>query len=198
VRRLRAAAALAVLTVAVAVGAFITSRPPKTAANTAPSAPEPELVSPEEEDERSLTFRMPTGEPAAIDCRTAQTIVKQVRSALAYPPPPIDPNELASATSDWLDPHGMWSAADDSPIEPLLASRARDLAREVEGTGACASATEIARTLAAWVSELRTIFDGAGAGTESAADAIRAATSTGSARAIAKSIGERTRAAASL
>src|SRR5512141_289797 len=38
------------------------------------------------DDERSYVFRIPSGEPTALSCEEARTIVEQVRAGLAYPP----------------------------------------------------------------------------------------------------------------
>lgn len=193
-RRFHKGALVGVATVLVGVGAFVTLRPPQTA-GAPPVPPEPALVP--EEGEDSLTFRMPTGEPAAIDCATAHAIVAQVRHSLAYPPPPVDPSELARNTSDWLDPHGMWSTAEDAPIEPVILAHAKDLVSDLEGTS-CRAPADIARAMPAWMNELRGIFDAQKAeGTPG--DAIaRTLDANAPAREIAKKLGRDVSAASSL
>src|SRR5512138_2463340 len=58
---------------------------------------------PDEDEERAYAFRLPSGEPAALTCEEARTIVAQVRTGLAYEPEPVTPKALAAGTADWLD-----------------------------------------------------------------------------------------------
>ncbi len=116
---------------------------------------------PEEQEDRAYSFRLPTGEPAALSCEAARAVVAQARGNLAYDPDPVAPRGLASGTADWLDPHGLWSAAPDAPIEALLSQKATSLLRELEGpTGAtCPTARDIGAALVSWVGELAKRFD---------------------------------------
>jgi carboxyl-terminal processing protease len=114
-----------------------------------------------EEDERAYSFRVPSGEPAALTCDAARAIVNQVRTGLAYEPEPVSPRALASGTADWLDPHGLWSAAPDAPIEAALTAHAAELVHTLEGQADadCAPAREVGAQLVTWVGELRKRFD---------------------------------------
>lgn len=121
--------------------------------------PEPPRVDEDPEDgqdERALV--LPTGEAPALDCDQARRIVAQARETMAAPADAIDPAKFASMTSDWLDPHGLWSVAPDSPLGPLLQKRAPELLAELEarpGSGPCSVAESLGGTLEPWVSGLR-------------------------------------------
>jgi carboxyl-terminal processing protease len=196
---LRSTAAASGLIVLLGIGAFITLRPPKApAASVEPPIAQPApLVEDDDEDERALTFRMPSGEPAAIDCATAQRIVRQVRASLAYAPPPVDPSELVRGTSEWLDANGMWSTAVDAPIEPVLVSHATDLLAELEGKP-CRTPAAVARAIVPWMNELRALFDAA-KGTEPPSDAIRKTLdANAAARSLARALGQAASSASSL
>ncbi len=113
-------------------------------------------------DELPHAFRLPTGEPPALSCQAAQGIIAEVRAKLAAAPTPVDPNALARATSDWLDPHGLWSAAPDAPLAAALELRAHGLLAELEGTGPCRVSRELGTTLVQWIDLLRRDFLQAG------------------------------------
>lgn len=104
---------------------------------------------------------LPTGAPASLSCESARTIIAQVRDNLAAVTPPIDPAKFAGGAADWLDPHGLWSAAPDAPIAPLFEREAEQLLRELEEqspASTCASATVLGAALAEWMTELRGAF----------------------------------------
>ncbi len=132
-----------------------------------PALPQDEAGSPsgsapdENEDDRAYSFRVPSGEPAALSCEAARAIVNQARSNLACDPEAVSPHALAVATADWLDPHGLWSAAPDAPIEAALVQHGAELVRALEGPvdANCAAAHEVGSQLAAWVAELGKRFD---------------------------------------
>src|ERR1700733_12425706 len=109
-------------------GPVVASPPPheSVAAVDAGPAGEPE------DDDRAYSFRVPSGEPAALTCEAARAIVGQARGSLAYEPESPGAEELAAGTADWLDPPGLWSAAPDAPIKGALIQRAADLVRELE------------------------------------------------------------------
>lgn len=54
------------------------------------------------DDERSYVFRIPSGEPTALSCEEARTIVEQVRAGLAYPPDGVPSAPFATSAADWL------------------------------------------------------------------------------------------------
>lgn len=105
---------------------------------------------------------MPKGDPTAISCDDARTVVLQARTSLAAPVPPLDAAKFAAATSDWLDPHGLWSVAPDAPIGALLTRNSDRLLAELEappGSGPCNAARAVGQEMVAWSDELRAIFD---------------------------------------
>jgi carboxyl-terminal processing protease len=104
---------------------------------------------------------LPSGAPASLSCEAARTIIAQVRDNLAAITPPIDPEKFAVGAADWLDPHGLWSAAPDTPIPPIFEREAEQLLKDLEGQtpgNACPSATAIGGALADWMKELRQAF----------------------------------------
>jgi carboxyl-terminal processing protease len=125
--------------------------------------------------DRPLT--VPNGAPSALECDDARTVVAQARAALALPPGPIDAAKFAEATSDWLDPHGLWSVAPDAPVGALIRKDADRLLADLQAPAAspCVAAREIGARLHAWADELRRVFDeGAEAGRASVKPGARA------------------------
>jgi carboxyl-terminal processing protease len=105
---------------------------------------------------------MPTGKPSEIACDDARTVVAQARSSLAGPVAPVDAAKFAAATSDWLDPNGLWSVAPDAPIGNLVKRSADRLLAELEaepGSGPCTVARALGVEMVAWSDELRALFD---------------------------------------
>ena len=109
----------------------------------------------------SASFSLPSGKPAALTCEQARRIVVQIHSTLAYVPGGVSTAALATATADWLDPFGIWSAAPDSPIPALVARQAGNLLRELEDTdpASCSAAHEVSDALLRWTRDLRARFD---------------------------------------
>ncbi len=108
--------------------------------------------------EATRGFRVPSGEPPRLGCDEARAVVAQARASLAVPAEPIEEARFALITSDWLDPHGLWSVAPDSPVGAQLRSRTAALLKELEappGSGACVAAVEIGSALSGWSTELR-------------------------------------------
>jgi carboxyl-terminal processing protease len=105
---------------------------------------------------------LPSGEPPRLSCDDARTVVQQARTSLAAPVAPIDAAKFAGATSDWLDPHGLWSVAPDAPVGAIVRRSGDRLLAELEappGSGPCVTARTIGVELAAWAEELRAAFD---------------------------------------
>jgi carboxyl-terminal processing protease len=148
------------------------------------------------DDDRSYVFRIPSGEPTALSCEEARTIVEQVRVGLAYAPEPIRPASFAASASDWLDPHGLLSIAKDAPSADALLKAAPDLLADIEGRRqrACASADAPGAVLEKWVGDLREAFDkgraapGATTPTDAALEPVPPG---GSARSTAEELGRR-------
>lgn len=109
---------------------------------------------------RRAGLKLPTGDVAELSCRAAREIVRAARGGLAYEPAPVDEEAFASATLDWLDPHGLWGTSAHSPIEQAVTRRAHELRIELEARdGACVASEEVGRTLARWVETLRAVYD---------------------------------------
>jgi carboxyl-terminal processing protease len=105
---------------------------------------------------------MPSGDPTALGCDEARTVVQQARTSIAAPVAPVDAAKFAAATVDWLDPHGLWSVAPDAPIGASLRRNADRLLAELEaepGAGPCSVALALGTDLTAWTNELRAVFD---------------------------------------
>jgi len=124
----------------------------------------------DEEEDRAYAFRVPTGKPAELACEEARRVIAQVRTGLAYEPDNVSPRALAAGAADWLDPHGLWSAAPDSPIQARIEKRAGELMAEMEGRVGddCPAARDVGDALLAWVGVLRAKFDEARASTNEA------------------------------
>jgi carboxyl-terminal processing protease len=114
-----------------------------------------------DEDDHAYSFRVPSGEPSSLTCEAARSIVAQVRGNLAYDPDPVAPHALAASTADWLDPHGLWSAAPDSPLEGVIEQHGAGLVRDLESEMGiqCQASREIGRALVPWTAELAARFD---------------------------------------
>ena len=164
----RRGASVSVGLAGVAVAAWLgTRRVPPPAP---PSAPPPASVTDEglddegeepfdPDDPQTTSFRVPGGDPPAISCDDARRIVAQVREMLAYSPPPVRAAAFAEGVIDWLDPHGLWSAAPGTPVAGPITRRSRDLIRELEQPrGDCATARELGRSVERWVAELAQTF----------------------------------------
>ena len=113
------------------------------------------------DDERSYIFRIPSGEPTALSCEEARTIVEQVRAGLAYAPDGVPTAAFATSAADWLDPHGLLSLAKDAPTARAMARAAPELIADIEGKRrrSCESALAPGATLEQWSNELRDAFD---------------------------------------
>lgn len=133
--------------------------------------PQQEMPEARRQTERltSRTLRLPSGLPMGLSCNEARVIVRQARGELAAEPPPVDARALAEATADWLDPHGLWSAAPDAPLAAVLERNAEQLLAELEdlpGRTPCRVAEEAGAQLAAWVTHLRQLSNEAEARAE--------------------------------
>jgi carboxyl-terminal processing protease len=164
----KAKAILAASTVALAaagVALLAPRRPIATRPPVAVAAPSPRVsaldAGDQREDEDDYAFRLPTGRPAELSCEEARRVVAQVRTGLAYEPDGVAPHALATGAADWLDPHGLWSAAPDSPIEARIEKQGGDLVAEMESRVGddCPAARDVGAALAKWVGELRGHFD---------------------------------------
>lgn len=110
------------------------------------------------------TLRTPSGAPASLSCDEARRIIHQARSQLAALPGSPEPHPFSDALIDWVDPHGLWTAAPDSPVAAALRIQARGILAEIEappGSGPCVVTHELGTVLGVWVSELRALFEAA-------------------------------------
>ena len=156
----------------------------------------PALPDDNHDDERSYVFRIPSGEPTALSCEEARTIIEQVRAGLAYTPETVKAPAFAASAADWLDPHGLLSLAKDAPSAQALERAAPELLADIEGRRqrSCASALAPGAVLEAWVAELREAFDKgrrAPGATLATSAALEPMPPTGSARETAEELGRR-------
>jgi carboxyl-terminal processing protease len=179
--------------------------PPSVAEHVAAEAPAPAPATPapvdddvydDRDDERSYVFRIPSGDPTALSCDEARTIVEQVRSGLAYAPEPVPAAAFATSTADWLDPHGFLSLAKDAPTVGALIRTSADLLADIERKRqrGCASANGPAAELLRWVASLREAFDRgrlSPASADASAAALEPLPPTAIAREAAEEIGRR-------
>jgi carboxyl-terminal processing protease len=140
-----------------------TSLAPAPAPSASSAQPQVHTDGPDDnhDDDRSYVFRIPSGEPTALSCDEARTIIEQVRAGLAYVPEPVQAGPFATSAADWLDPHGLLSLAKDAPTTRSLTKIAPDLVADIEGRRqrSCAAANAPAAVLEIWVGELRDAFD---------------------------------------
>jgi len=162
-------------------GTKLSHAPPtvRALASPAPASSLPQGAAPDDSpQDRGFAFHAPTGRPPSLPCNEARRVVRQARASLAYAPPAVTPVALATATADWLDPHGLWSVSSDSPVPAVLDREARQLLAEIEGAdGApCAASREVGDVLVRWVLELGARFDDARRAARSGRGAARGAT----------------------
>jgi carboxyl-terminal processing protease len=111
----------------------------------------------------SVTRRPPTGAPPRLSCVAARHVVTDVLTRLAAPPPDLSATAratfdrgFADAALDWMDPHGLWSAAPDAPVAAIVRARGAKVRAVIEGTGVCADELRpIGEAMHGWVAELR-------------------------------------------
>ena len=71
---------------------------PVASATASSSLPQVRPDAPDhDDDDRSYVFRIPSGEPTALSCDEARTIVEQVRAGLAYVPEPVQGGPFATS-----------------------------------------------------------------------------------------------------
>jgi carboxyl-terminal processing protease len=155
-----------VLVGALALGTWLSGSPPLTRARVGLVDYARSLTSLDEDLGESGALEgavaRPTGQPTALSCDDARKIAEQARAGMAAPPSPIEAVQLAEATADWLDPHGLWSVARDSPIKAVLHAEASALLADLEkepGAGACTAAAAVGAALGAWSDQLRVMFN---------------------------------------
>lgn len=113
-----------------------------------------------ERDARALS--LPSGAPTRIGCEQAQQVTAYLQRELAAPA--IEPfaSELGPAWADMLDPHGLWSAAPDSPVRAELTAAAPDMLASLhERAVGCGAAERVAGVWQPWQQRLLAIYDAA-------------------------------------
>jgi len=122
-------------------------------ASQAPAPPLDEAFEPH-------ALALPSGVPPGITCEDAQRVTAFLRRELAAPPIVPLPAELSQVWAEILDPHGLWSAAPDSPLQSELASAAPDMLGALhELKPGCAVASEVAGAFETWLERLAAIYD---------------------------------------
>lgn len=172
------------------------SAAPPTEPGIAETTSPPPGLDDSHEDEHSYVFRIPSGEPTALSCDEARTIVDQVRMGLAYAPERIGADAFAVSTADWLDPHGLLTLAKDAPTSRAIGKVANELLADLEGRRQrdCSSALAPGAALEEWSKELREAFDRgrkSPGSTDPRAAALEPLPPTGVAKEIALEIGKR-------
>jgi len=115
---------------------------------------------PDEPDAHALS--LPSGAPATIGCAQAQKVSEFLERELAAPPIAPTPAELSEPWASLLDPHGLWSAAPDSPVRAELLGAAPDMLTSLyERAGNCAAAERVARVWQPFQERLLEIYDSA-------------------------------------
>ena len=127
------------------------------------SRPPIEQDDPGDDGDFDHSLAVPTGAPSAVACDDARRVVAQALSGIAAPVAPVDPAKFADALTDWLDPHGLWSVAPDSPVAVRIKSLAPRVIGELEAppeSASCVAAEEIGAELTSrGPGKLRAVYD---------------------------------------
>ena len=108
------------------------------------------------------TLALPSGAPTRISCEDAQRVTAFLHRELAAPPVVPPARELAELWGGLLDPHGMWSAPPDSPLQTELAAAAPAMLQSLhELSPGCPGAERVAEVWQAWQLELTAAYDAA-------------------------------------
>jgi carboxyl-terminal processing protease len=157
---LRSAAGLAL-----ALGAFAILRqvlPGDAAIPAAPRAPAAPTSEPPPEPVDAGYFALPAGAPLGIACDEALRVTSFMHRELATPAIVPLPHELVEAWAGRLDPHGLWSAAPDSPLPGELQTSAPAMLASFQAQQAdCSAATRVAEAFQPWLAELASIYQSA-------------------------------------
>lgn len=115
-----------------------------------PEPPEPHSMS------------LPSGAPTSIGCGDAQKVTEFLERELAAPPIAPTPTELSELWASMMDPHGLWSAAPDSPLREALVAAAPDMLESLsERTSPCGGAEQVARVWQSLQQRLLAVYDAA-------------------------------------
>jgi carboxyl-terminal processing protease len=128
------------------------------------AAPAPEALPSGEPtlDEAPATLALPSGAPTRISCDDAQRVTAFLQRELAAPPVVPDVRELAEVWGGLLDPHGLWSAAPDSPVQTALHDAAPGMLASLhEHSLGCPDAEGVGEVWQAWQVRLAAAYDNA-------------------------------------
>jgi carboxyl-terminal processing protease len=132
---------------------------PRATGKATPGDPGPEPRTDElDEPPSPRPLAMPDGRPPRLRCDQARRVVAQARAAVVTDAAAVEPERFAAATSDWLDPHGLWSVAPDAPLGEALRVSSEALIQDLERDGPpsdCPSARELGERLSVWVAGVR-------------------------------------------
>ncbi len=174
-RSVRRAGWLAALAVA-GLGALVWRGAPtgSPAGVASPRSPAPSGTSalPAPPDPHSLP--LPSGSPTSIACEQAKKVSEFLERELAAPPIAPMPAELAELWASLLDPHGLWSAAPDSPVRAELLAAAPSLVHSFsERDASCEGAERVARVWQQAQARLLASYDAAFALAQRRAPAVK-------------------------
>jgi carboxyl-terminal processing protease len=152
-----------------AAGLFVGLREVVPSEEPAPPAPGRVAVAPalEGQGERAESgdlgqFGLPSGAPLGISCDEAQRVVSFLHRELSTPGIAPLPRELVEPWAGRLDPHGLWSAAPDSPLQSELVSSAAEMLSSLQASEpGCPAVARIARAFEPWTSELSRVYEAA-------------------------------------
>jgi hypothetical protein len=105
---------------------------------------------------------LPSGAPTRISCEDARRVTAFLHRELAAPPVVPHARELAEVWGALLDPHGLWSAAPDSPLQTQLDAAAPGMLRSLhEQSSGCPDAERVAEVWQSWQLQLGAAYDAA-------------------------------------
>ncbi len=111
-------------------------------------------------DPDALGLALPTGLLPQLACEDAQRVAAFLRRELAAPPLPPEPSELSESWGSILDPHGLWSAAPDSPLPAQLGMAAPGMLKSLfELSPGCEAAERVSDVWQAWQMRLADAYD---------------------------------------
>jgi carboxyl-terminal processing protease len=111
-------------------------------------------------EERALS--LPAGAPPRLSCEDAQRVTAFLQRELAAPPIPPMARELSELWGGMLDPHGLWSAAPDSPLQGALARAAPQMLTSLfNPSSGCTAAEQVAAAWRPWQLRLLAAYDAA-------------------------------------
>lgn len=112
---------------------------------------------------RERSLRTPSGSPPRLACAEARGITAELHARYAGPSAEPEASSFGELVAGWLDPHGLWSAAPDSPIAHGLRRRAAALLTELrespQAQSPCGAAYLVGVQLQRWMDELHESYE---------------------------------------